>query len=129
MKIAKGHIFNLMDTNGRRNDVTNAIQGYLTILNDIQNNKKMTWAALPASLAQYEFYRQAIERSPEVFQQHRPFDQLTEKLKSYPDFQDAVTREDCNWIRNNTASYCPILKLFDKGIEDRARHYTTNLVK
>lgn len=129
MKIAKGHIFNLMDTNGRRNDVTNAIQGYLTILNDIQNNKKMTWAALPASLAQYEFYRQAIERSPEVFQQHRPFDQLTEKLKSYPDFLDAVTREDCNWIRNNTASYCPILKLFDKGIEDRARHYTTNLVK
>ena len=30
----EGQIFNLMDTNGRRNDVINALQGYLTILDD-----------------------------------------------------------------------------------------------
>ena len=28
-------IFNLMDTNGRRNDVINALQGYLSILMDL----------------------------------------------------------------------------------------------
>ena len=56
MKITNpGQIFNLMDTNGRRNDVVNALQGYLTILDQVQNEKKMTWAALPQSLAQYVF--------------------------------------------------------------------------
>lgn len=67
MRIKEGQIFNLMDTNGRRNDVINALQGYLTILDDIQNEQKMNWASMPESLAQYEFYRQAIELSPEVF--------------------------------------------------------------
>ena len=45
MKIKGQQIFNLMDTNGRRNDVINALQGYLTILNDILRNQKMTWKA------------------------------------------------------------------------------------
>lgn len=58
MRIKEGQIFNLMDTNGRRNDVINALQGYLTILDDIQNEQKMNWASMPESLAQYEFYRQ-----------------------------------------------------------------------
>lgn len=60
MRIKEGQIFNLMDTNGRRNDVINALQGYLTILDDIQNEQKMNWASMPESLAQYEFYRQAM---------------------------------------------------------------------
>ena len=34
-------IFNLMDTNGRRNDVTNALQGYLSILSDF--NGEWIW--------------------------------------------------------------------------------------
>lgn len=55
MRIKEGQIFNLMDTNGRRNDVINALQGYLTILDDIQNEQKMNWASMPESLAQYEF--------------------------------------------------------------------------
>ena len=70
MRIKEGQIFNLMDTNGRRNDVINALQGYLTILDDIQNEQKMNWASMPESLAQYEFYRQAIELSPEIFGKH-----------------------------------------------------------
>lgn len=40
MRIKKGQIFNLMDTNGRRNDIMNALQSYLTILDDIQNKQK-----------------------------------------------------------------------------------------
>lgn len=60
MKIKGQQIFNLMDTNGRRNDVINALQGYLTILNDILRNQKMTWKALPESRAELDFYRQAI---------------------------------------------------------------------
>lgn len=78
MRIKEGQIFNLMDTNGRRNDVINALQGYLTILDDIQNEQKMNWASMPESLAQYEFYRQAIELSPEVFGKHGPYDKLAE---------------------------------------------------
>lgn len=46
MRIKEGQIFNLMDTNGRRNDVINALQGYLTILDDIQNEQKMNWASM-----------------------------------------------------------------------------------
>lgn len=40
MRIKEGQIFNLMDTNGRRNDVINALQGYLSILDNIQNEQK-----------------------------------------------------------------------------------------
>ena len=40
-----------MDTNGRRNDVINALQGYLTILNDILRNQKMM-ESLPESRAE-----------------------------------------------------------------------------
>lgn len=86
MRIKEGQIFNLMDTNGRRNDVINALQGYLTILDDIQNEQKMNWASMPESLAQYEFYRQAIELSPEVFGKHgiKLLDWLVENKRFYP---------------------------------------------
>ena len=46
-------IFNLMDTNGRRNDVTNALQGYLSILSGLNGE----WDNLPNSLSQYLFYK------------------------------------------------------------------------
>ena len=45
-------IFNLMDTNGRRNDIINALQGYLSILSDLNGE----WDNLPNSLSQYLFY-------------------------------------------------------------------------
>ena len=83
-----------MDTNGRRNDVINALQGYLTILDDIQNEQKMNWASMPESLAQYEFYRQAIELSPEVFGKHGPYDKLAETLERNKDFATAVQTQD-----------------------------------
>lgn len=130
MKIKRdSQIFNLMDTNGRRNDVVNALQGYLSILDDVQNEKRMKWASLPASLAQYEFYRQALLRSPEVFRQHVPYDQLQEEMKKHPDFLQAVRNLDGDWIARHRDRYEDLISRFDKGIEDRARHYTSNLVK
>ena len=130
MRIKKdSQIFNLMDTNGRRNDVVNALQGYLSILNDVQNGKRMKWACLPGSLAQYEFYRQAIRRSPEVFKQHGPYDQLQKAMERHPDFRQAVRNRDIGWIREHRGAYEGLIRQFDKGIEDRARHYTSNLVK
>lgn len=129
MRIKEGQIFNLMDTNGRRNDVIHALQGYLTILEDIQNNKKMRWASIPDSLAQYEFYRQAIELSPEVFVKHDPYDKLREEIKKIPDFKEAVETLDLGWLQRNYMSHLELVDQFDLGIEDRARHYTSNLVK
>ncbi len=32
MRVGENQVFNLMDTNGRRSDVVNALQGYLRIL-------------------------------------------------------------------------------------------------
>lgn len=129
MKIKEGQIFNLMDTNGRRNDVINALQGYLLILDDIQNKKRMQWASMPDSLAQYEFYRQAVEMSPDVFGKHGPYDKLREELEKNPDFLTAVESEDLEWIQRNKDPYNHLIRQFDLGIEDRARHYTSNLVK
>ena len=129
MKIKSGQIFNLMDTNGRRNDVINALQGYISILNDIQNTKNMNWAPLPDSLAQFEFYRQAIELSPEVFGKHGYYDKLIEKIDENNEFKYAVEAFDIDWIKEHSFTYQPLIKQFDLGIEDRARHYTSNLVK
>ena len=129
MKVSAGQVFNLMDTNGRRNDVIEALQGYLTILDDIENNKKMEWASMPTSLAQYEFYRQAIELSPDVFGKHKPYDDLIDELDNNLEFADAVAGYDIDWIQDNSLEYSDLIKQFDLGIEDRARHYTSNLVK
>lgn len=129
MIIKEGQIFNLMDTNGRRNDVINALQGYLSILDDVQNSKRMKWAAMPESLAQYEFYKQAIETSPDVFSQHEPFDVLQAEIQKNQPFANAVANQDLDWIRENANEYSAMIKQFDLGTEDRARHYTSTLVK
>ena len=49
MYIEENQTFNLSDTNGRRDDIINALQGYLSIL----DNLNMEWGSLPRSLAQY----------------------------------------------------------------------------
>ena len=118
-----------MDTNGRRNDVINALQGYLSILNDVQNIQKMKWASMPESLAQYEFYKQAIALSPDIFSKHGPYDKLLEELENNYEFASAVESKDIDWIQRNSITYPKLIKQFDLGIEDRARHYTSNLVK
>ena len=129
MKVKSDQVFNLMDTNGRRNDVINAIQGYLTILNDIICDKQMDWQNMPNSFAQYEFYKAAIEQSPDVFVQHTPYDNLVQLLDSVPEFKIKIENHDLSWVQHNRDNYSGVLKKFDSGIEDRARHYTSNLVK
>lgn len=118
-------IFNLMDTNGRRNDVVNALQGYLAILANLNGE----WDNLPNSLSQYLFYKKAIELSPDVFVTHSPYDNLQTEINRNPKFKNAIENNDLNWIQNNQNSYRELLDKFDQGIEDRARHYTSNLVK
>ena len=126
MKVGENQVFNLMDTNGRRSDVINALQGYLCIVDNIINVRRMKWQPLPHSLAQFEFYKQAIELSPDVFKKHDKFDNLMLILDEYPELKAAVFDCDIDWIR---ANYDEIDTLFDLGVEDRARHYTSNLVK
>ena len=79
-------IFNLMDTNGRRNDVTNALQLYLSILSDFNGE----WNNLPNSLSQYLFYKKAIELSPDVFVTHSPYDNLQAEIKRNSEFKNAI---------------------------------------
>lgn len=125
MKVTEEQVFNLMDTNGRRNDVTNALQGYLSILKSLTGK----WDSLPNSLSQYLFYKKAIELSPDVFFQHKPYDDLQTEIKNNLKFQNALQNEDLAWIQEHQDSYIDLLRKFDQGIEDRARHYTSNLVK
>ena len=126
MKVKENQIFNLMDTNGRRNDIINAFQGYISILDEVTVKKKRSWNNVPISLAQFEFYEKAIELSPEVFKQHEPSDKLIEEIEKYPDCKKAIEIDDVEYLSTH---YPELLKKFDKGIEDRARHYTNNLVK
>ena len=129
MRISEDQIFNLMDTNGRRNDVINALFGYLMILDEIQNTLKMSWASMPESLAQFEFYKQAIEMSPDVFKKHGKYDDLLVEIEKDRRFSSAINNQDVQWIQKNSSQYTKLLEKFDLGIEDRARHYTSNLVK
>ena len=118
-------VFNLMDTNGRRNDVVNALQGYLSILSDL----KEEWGKIPDSLSQYRFYKQAIELSPDVFSSHAPYDDLQNELNHNQEFKTAIDNNNIKWLQNNQVKYKTLIEKFDNGIEDRARHYTNNLVK
>ena len=84
---------------------------------------------MPESMAQYDFYKQAIELSPEVLGKHGPYDRLAEALERNKEFAAAIQNCDLDWIRKNSLRYAELVKQFDLGIEDRARHYTSNLVK
>ena len=39
----KGEVFKLMDSNGRRKDVINALSGYLNILDEMENEGDFLW--------------------------------------------------------------------------------------
>ena len=60
MIIEQGQIFNLMDTNGRRKDVLNALKVYLEILEELKEKYPMeSWSRYPQSLSQFLFYGRA----------------------------------------------------------------------
>ncbi|MEA4875659.1 AlwI family type II restriction endonuclease [Anaerorhabdus sp.] len=129
MKLSQeDQVMNLMNTNGRRSDVINAYTIYMEILSDLYNESgEIKFDSFPNSLNQFMFYEEAIKRSPETFKLHTPYDFVAGKLLS-TDFHDAFLKKDILKI-----STLPEGKLFleklDNGVEDRARHYTSNLVK
>ena len=64
MVVGKEQIFNLMDTNGRRGDVLNALKVYLQILEEIKEEYPFDgWNNYPNSIGQFVFYTKALEKS------------------------------------------------------------------
>lgn len=117
-------IFNLMNTNGRRNDVLNALKIYLEVLEEIKSEYPTeSWNSYPESIAQYVFYVKALEKSKDVFKVHKKFDSFSESISD--DFQQFIDKDN-DWIDSSFLDY---KKVLDESIEQRSRHYTSNLVK
>ena len=124
MIVEGNQIFNLMDTNGRRSDVLNALKIYLEILEELKEvYPTESWGTYPASLSQFLFYEKSLEKSKDVFKIHSNYDSFIDDLGD--DYQTFIDR-DSNWIENNITKFAKVL---DEAIEKRARHYTSNLVK
>ncbi len=125
MELDYGKVFNLMDTNGRRADVINALFSYLSFLKEgNEKDPNYEWTNFPKSLNQYLFYKRSIEESSDVFASHQKFDNFQEKYKLEIDqfilgnkgpLFNKISQED--------------KKVLDIAIESRARHYSSNLVK
>ncbi len=127
MEIKENQIFNLMDTNGRRNDIINAYKVYLEILRDLSlSHPQENWGTYPKSTKQFLFYEEAIERSSDVFQQHKIYDEFVEALGSERELFLAKKFTPSSQLIVNKK---PFLTSLDEAIESRARHYTSNLVK
>lgn len=110
-------IFNLWDTNGRRADVLNAIDIYLNILLELEEEMPdMEWGNYPSSLSQFKFYKSAIEASPEVFKSHGKYDNFMRRV-SLDDLENRIDLET------------DLKEILDVAIEQRARHYSSNLVR
>lgn len=110
-------VFNLWNTNGRRADVLNAIEIYLSILMGMrEDDPSYVWATYPTSLSQFYFYKSAIEESPEVFKTHGGYDKFIKEVSlEYLEEKGNLTSDQMTNL--------------DKNIEMRARHYTSNLVR
>ena len=116
-----------MDTNGRRSDVINAMTIYLEVLDNIINDKHLTWNRLPMSSAQFEFYTQVLEKSSDVFKDHKNFDDFLKTINSDPDLSLIFSSK--NYKKLFTSKYTSLTHSLDVDIEARSRHYTSNLVK
>ena len=124
MIVSPTQIFNLMDTNGRRSDVLNALKVYLEILEELQAEYPgQEWATYPASTAQFRFYEKALEKSPEVFRVHKNYDDF---LAGLGDGRQAFLQKDPRWMGRCLPA---LARTLDQDIEKRARHYSSNLVK
>jgi hypothetical protein len=118
-------IFNLWDTNGRRSDVLNALTIYLSIIQKLTvENPGIKWANYPKSFMQYEFYIRAVAASPEVFSNHKNYDEFRSMILPY---LELFRSKDSSFLKSKIGK--EILKIMDQNIENRARFYTNNLVK
>ena len=75
-------------------------------------------------MLQYHFYEKALFASPDVFQEHKNYDEFVELLKEYT---ESFMNKDKEWIDDEDNAR--FFKLLDESIEARARHYTSNLVR
>ena len=124
MIVVKNQIFNLMDTNGRRSDVLNALKIYLEVLEDLKENYPTeNWEKYPASISQFLFYEKALEKSKDVFRKHDNYDKFINQLGD--SYQLFIERNN-EWAGNN---FHKVSRLLDESIENRSRHYTSTLVK
>lgn len=122
-------VFNLMNTNGRRSDVINAYTIYMEILNELlEESGELYFESFPKSWQQFEFYKRAIESSPEVFKKHPKFDGFLKNLKDDKNLAKAFNELNLSKIKQFSTGKS-MLKVLDNGIEDRARHFTSSLVK
>ena len=132
MLIKKGKPFNLWSTNGRRADILNALDIYLNILDDLDREyPSEIWGRYPVSIKQYEFYKRAIIASPEVFEEHSTFDELSvliEANRAAFDQKDQETAQHIGIFPYRIQENI-IYKNYDTNIENRARQYTSNLVR
>lgn len=128
----KGEVFKLMDSNGRRKDVINALSGYLNILDEMENEGDFLWKPIKSkegnSLTQYRFYEKALDISRDVFKKHDKYDFVIEQLENNPELKEAIESNDLVWLAEHISDYPEILKEIDISIEARARFYTDTLV-
>ena len=128
----KGEVFKLMDSNGRRKDVINALNGYLNILYEMENEGDFLWKPIKSregnSLTQYKFYERALDISRDVFKKHDKYDFVVEQLEANPELKAAIESNDLEWLSKHISDYPDIFKEIDISIEARARFYTDTLV-
>lgn len=131
MIVKRNQVFYLLAENYCSDNVLASLQTYLSILNEIQTEKHWNWDCVPKSAAQFEFYKQAVESSPDVFKKHGNYDSFITELdkKENWKFKNALETNHFSEIKKESGKYKNLLEFIDLGIEDRARHYTSNLVK
>lgn len=131
MIVKRNQVFYLLAENYCSDNVLASLQTYLSILNEIQTEKHWNWDCVPKSAAQFEFYKQAVESSPDVFKKHGNYDSFITELNKKENwkFKNALETNHFSEIKKESGKYKNLLEFIDLGIEDRARHYTSNLVK
>lgn len=121
-------VFNLFDTNGRRNDVINAYKIYTEILEQVyEESESGVWDRYPNESTQFKFYEMAIERSPEIFEKHPKYDNFVKAMKD-SEIKAAFDKKDIKYLKENEL-WNKLYADLDSAIEKRARHYSSNLVK
>ncbi|MCR0158505.1 AlwI family type II restriction endonuclease [[Clostridium] innocuum] len=130
MLVNESQVFNLMNTNGRREDVVNAMQVYLQILDEIQQeSREIKWERFPVGLSQYKFYAKAVEYCSDVFKKHNDYDQFVEMLEIRKTKESFNNLDVVKLIASLGPKYEKFIDILDKSIEARSRHYTSTLVK
>lgn len=129
MEIESTGVFNMLDTNGRRSDVVEALTIFMTVLKEIKQDYDLNeWAAYPSSWTQYEYYKRVLELSPTVYKEHKGYDYFNEKIAE-PHVREIFDTNNKKIVEESLSEGKTLLKKLDDSIEKRARHYTSNLVK